>query len=409
MTRPQIDYGKLFQATPTACVILGPDLVILDANQAYLRATGRTRQELLGRYLFDAFPQNPADPGADDLKTSLQRVLDRREEDAMALQKYDLPVPGRPGVFEEHWWTLISSPVAAPDGSVGWIIHRVEDVTAFVEARRSGRGPGQAGSHEEELEAELFARARDLQRLNEELRQAHGRERQVALALQQSMLHCPDLARHPRVAVRYLPATELNVCGDWYDLVDLPEGCLAVAVGDVVGHGLQAAAVMGMLRSSLGTAMRAIHSPAQALEALDLYACSVEDALGTTAVNVLVDPRNARLTYSSAGHLPPVLLRPDGTCDLLDQATAPPLGARTERVPFPEATLAGEPGQTLVLYTDGLVERRGEDIDTGVRRLTEALSRHRHLGVERLADALLGDLTLSDGPCDDVALLIARL
>ena len=84
-------------------------------------------------------------------------------------------------------------------------------------------------------------------------------------------------------------------------------------------------------------------------------------------------------------------------------------GARTERVPFPEATLAGEPGQTLVLYTDGLVERRGEDIDTGVRRLTEALSRHRHLGVERLADALLGDLTLSDGPCDDVALLIARL
>lgn len=409
MTTPQIDYARLFQATPTACVILGPDLVILDVNRAYLKATGRAREELLGSYLFDAFPQNPADPGADDLKTSLQRVLDRGEEDTMALQKYDLPAPDRPGAFEEHWWTLISSPVTAPDGTVAWIIHRVEDVTAFVQARRSGRGPGEAGSHEEELEAELFARARELQRLNEELRQAHGRERQVALALQESMLHCPDLGRHPQVAVRYLPATELNVCGDWYDLVDLPEGRFAVAVGDVVGHGLQAAAVMGMLRSSLGTAMRAMRSPARALEALDLYACSVEHALGTTAVKVLVDPRNALLTYSSAGHLPPVLLCPDGTCDLLDQATAPPLGARAEHASFPEATAACAPGQTLVLYTDGLVERRGEDIDTGLRRLTEALSRHRRLGVERLADALLRDLTLSDGPCDDVALVIARL
>ncbi|HEY5835055.1 PP2C family protein-serine/threonine phosphatase [Streptomyces sp.] len=409
---PQIDYRALFAATPSPYLVLGPDLVIVDVNEAYLRATGRSRPELVGQYLFEAFPDNPADPDADgvrNLDASLHRVLRFREPDTMALQKYDIPVADRPGVFEERWWSPINTPVLGPDGQVVWIIHRVEDVTAFV-LSRPARPAGGTLSEREAMEAELYARARELQRLNEELRRAHARERQVAVTLQEAMLRSPDLARHRDVAVRYLPAVgSLNVCGDWYDVVDLPHDGFGVAVGDVVGHGLEAAAVMGMLRSALSAAVRAVDGPARALEVLGLYSRSVEGALATTVVKAVIDTRSHRITYSSAGHPPPVLVHPDGTCDLLDHATDPPLGARPKHASRPQAAVPYTPGDTLVLYTDGLIERRGEDIDTGLQRLTDALARDSRLGPERLADALLAHLGVSGGARDDIALVVVRL
>ncbi|MFE1783874.1 PP2C family protein-serine/threonine phosphatase [Streptomyces sp. NPDC059506] len=406
----EIDYAALFAATPSPYLVLGPDLVIVDVNRAYLAATGRTRDDLLGRHIFDAFPDNPADPEADgvrNLNASLQRTLLHKEPDTMTLQKYDIPAADRPGGFEERWWSPINTPVLGPDGAVAWIIHRVEDVTEFV---RSRRPPGaEPNAPQEVMEAELYARAQDLRRLNEELRQAHARERRVALTLQESMLHTPDLERHKEVAVRYLPAVgSLNVCGDWYDVVDLPDGCFAVAVGDVVGQGLEAAAVMGMLRSALSAAIRAVNSPASAMEILGRYARSIDGALATTAVKVLVNASTRLLTYSSAGHLPPVLVHADGSFELLDRATDPPLGARSEILPGPQAALPYSPGDTLVLYTDGLVERRGEDIDTGLARLTDTLSLHARLDVEHLADTLVDRLG-GDGACDDTALVVVRL
>jgi serine phosphatase RsbU (regulator of sigma subunit) len=260
------------------------------------------------------------------------------------------------------------------------------------------------------MEAELYARARELQRLNEELRHAHTRERQIGVALQEAMLQVPDLARHQNVAVRYLPATgSLNVCGDWYDLADLPDGRFAVSVGDVVGHGLEAAAVMGMLRSALSAAIRALERPAQALEVLGLYARAVDGALNTTVVKALVDPRSRLIIYSSAGHPPPVLAHADGSCELLDQATDPPLGARPQHVPRPQAGQSYTPGDTLVLYTDGLIERRYEDIDISLSRLTDALGRYSTLSPERLADALLARLGVAGGARDDIALVVVRL
>ncbi|MER6738243.1 PP2C family protein-serine/threonine phosphatase [Streptomyces puniciscabiei] len=410
----QMDYAALFAAAPSPYLVLTPDLVIAEVNRAYLEATRRTREDLLGRHLFDAFPDNPADPSADgvrNLHASLRRVLASGEPDTMALQKYDIPVMGRPGVFEERWWSPINIPVPGPDGSVDFIIHRVEDVTAYVKSHSPGRSPDRQLTDREVLEAELYARARELQRLNEELRQAHARERQVAVTLQQAMLSAPDLARHDDdVAVRYLPATgSLNVCGDWYDLVDLRDGRFAAAVGDVTGHGLEAAAVMSMLRSALSAAIRALELPAKALEVVGLYARSVRGALNTTAVKTLIDPTSHLITYSSAGHPPPILLHPDGTCDLLDQATDPPLAARMQHVPRPEADQTYTPGDTLVLYTDGLIERRGEDIDTGLGRLTGALARYRALGPEAMADALLAHLGVAGGARDDIALIIIRL
>lgn len=409
---PDIDYTALFAATPSPYLVLGPDLVIVDVNEAYLRATGRSMQDLVGRHLFDAFPDNPADANADgvrNLNASLQRVLRSKQPDTMAVQKYDIPVVSRPGAFEERWWSPINTPVLGPDGQVAWIIHRVEDVTEFVRSHPPGP-PGGLLARRQVMEAELYARARELQRLNEELRQAHARERQVAVRLQEAMLHSPDLDRHRNVAVRYLPAVgSLNVCGDWFDVVNLPEGCFGVAVGDVVGHGLEAAAVMGMLRSALSAAVRALREPATSLEVLGLYSRSVEGALATTAFQAVVDTRHHQITYSSAGHPPPVLLHPDGTYDLLDQATDPPLGARPEHVPRPHAALPYDSGDTLVLYTDGLIERRDEDIDAGLHRLTDALAHHGRTDPDSLADALLAGLGVAGGARDDIALIVVRV
>lgn len=410
---PEIDYTGVFAALPSPCLVLSTDLVIADANAAFSEVTGRSQAELLGQYLFDVFPDNPADEEADGaatLKASLHRVLSSRQTDHMALQKYDIPVAGNPEVFKERWWTAINVPVLGPDGNVAWIIHRSEDMTDVVRSRRTAHLPSVRPGREAVMEAELYARARQLQQLNEELRQAHARERRVAVALQEAMLHSPDLAWHPNIAVRYLPATgSLNVCGDWYDAVDLPADRFTVAVGDVVGHGLAAATVMGRLRSALSAATRTVHGPAQALEVLGLYARSVEGALAATAVQVLVDCHSHLLIYSSAGHPPPVLLHPDGTCELLDQATDPPLGARPEHVPRPQANTAYSPGDTLILYTDGLIERRGEDIDTGLTRLTSTLATCTEFSAEHLADALLARLDVASGADDDIAIVVVRL
>lgn len=166
---------------------------------------------------------------------------------------------------------------------------------------------------------------------------------------------------------------------------------------------------MGMLRSALSAAARSVAGPAQALKVLGLYARSVDKALATTVIQALIDTARHEVTYSSAGHPPPVLLHADGTHALLDQATDPPLGAHPEHEPRPQARLAYTPGDTLVLYTDGLIERRDEDIDASLARLTDALSRYSRFSPERLADALLARLGVSAGARDDIALVVVRL
>lgn len=413
MERSEIDYAALFAATPSPYLVLDQGLTIVDANRAYLRATGRSHDDLVGQYIFDAFPANPDDPwshGVENLAASLHRVLDLRRVDTMALQKYDIPVVSRPGEFEERWWSPINTPVFGPDGSVVRIIHRVEDVTRFIRDR--GRLPSADEASDERFrsaETELYARAQELQKVNEELRRAHARESRVALTLQEAMLYSPDLPR-PGVAVRYLPAVgTLNVCGDWYDVTDVSGAGFAAAVGDVVGHGLEAAGIMGMLRSALSAAMRATDRPARALQILDLYAGSVEGAQSATALKVRVDTDEQLITYSSAGHLPAVLLHSDGACELLDRATDPPLASRPEVLPRPEAIAPYVAGDSLVLYTDGLVERRDENIGQGIGRLTTALASCGGLDAERIADNVLAGMGVSHGAPDDIALVVINL
>ncbi|MER6377961.1 SpoIIE family protein phosphatase [Streptomyces mirabilis] len=412
MTTAEIDFEELFDAAPNSYLVLDADLVVRYANRAYLQVTGRTREELVGRSILAVFPDTPAAPAAArDFGASLHRVLDSCEPDVVAPQRFDIPVVGRPGEIEERWWCGMSSPVLGPNGTVKWIIARADDVTEFMRSPLIHELTQPLSKQATGIAAQVYTRSRDLEQLNEKLRQAHAREREIAVTLQEVMLRSPDLARHRDIAVRYLPASgSLNVCGDWYDVVDLPPDRYAIAVGDVVGHGLEAAAVMGMLRSALSAAIRAVPSPAQALEVLGLYVRAVDGALATTAAKVLIDPRSRLIIYSNAGHPPPVLLHPDGSCQMLDQATDPPLGARPDHVPRPQAGLPYTPGDTLVLYTDGLIERRGEDIDTGLARLTDALAQYSTLPVEELADALLAHLGVTGGSQnDDIALVVARL
>ncbi len=250
-------------------------------------------------------------------------------------------------MWEERYWSPVNVPVFGPDGRVALLLHREEDITELVR----GRGGKDRATV---LEAELYSRARELQEVNERLREAHARERDVALSLQKAMLPAPVPVRHHRAAVRYRPgAGVLNVCGDWYELVERPDGRIAVAVGDVVGQGLAAAGVMGQLRSALTAASLVTDGPAQALDTLGLYARSVDGAESATAVLCVVDATNRTIAYSNAGHPPPALLYPDGTVDFLDQATDPPLGARPEHCPRPQAEAVFTEGPPLCCIPTG--------------------------------------------------------
>lgn len=400
MAGPGIDYHAIFEASPSATLVLSPAFVILDANPAYQQLVGRTREDLVGRYVFDAFPQDDTSELA-DLQASLRRVLENRTQDVAGFVRHDIEEPDRPGVFAERYWSPVNAPVLDSGGRVALVVHRLEEITDLVRA-----GAPDVDHRHRRMQLELYARSRELQQVNERLREANARERAVALALQEAMLPAPQPLAHHEAAVRYRPAVNtLNVCGDWYDVTRLPGGEYAVAVGDVVGHGLAAAGVMGQLRSALSAAIRVVDGPAAALDALDLYARSVEGALSTTAVQTVVDPDRRRIAYSSAGHPPPALADPGGEVRFLDGATDPPLGAAPDHSPRPEATTAYSDGSTLVLYTDGLVERRGEDIDRGLRRLADRLAKYQVLDPGELADRLLG---LGLG-ADDTAVVVVRL
>ncbi|WP_328869775.1 SpoIIE family protein phosphatase [Streptomyces sp. NBC_00287] len=409
MNDTAMDYAAVFQALPGMVALLTPELVYADVNEDFLRAAGRKREQVVGRHIFDVFPENPDNPSAQGMRnveTSMRRVLATGERDTMALQRYDVEYPDRPGEWEERYWSPVNAPVFGPDGHVVLLVHRVEEVTELIRARG-----GPTGSRARVMEAELYTRARELQELNEQLRQAHAREREVALALQEAMLPARHQVRHQAAAVRYRPAVgALNVCGDWYDMVELVGGNrIGVSVGDVVGHGLAAAGVMGQLRSALSAASRVAEGPAQALDVLGRYAHVVDGAESATAVTTFVDFDHRTIAYSSAGHPPPVLLHADGRVEFLDRATDPPLDARPDPVPRPQAETRFTEGATLVLYTDGLVERRREDIYAGLTRLADSLVTHCHDDPEILADAVLLDLLPPGGATDDTALVVVRL
>ncbi|MGV9564316.1 PP2C family protein-serine/threonine phosphatase [Streptomyces sp. NPDC003480] len=367
MTEPEVDYAAVFQALPGAVALLTPELVYADVNAEFMGIAGRTREQLVGRFLLEDRSANDR-PFLLKVSASLRKVADTAERDTLALQRLDVKDPDQPEVGHERYWNLTTIPVFGPDGRLALLLHRVEDVTELIRAR------------------------------------------EVALTLQEAMLPAPRRVGHHPAAVRYRPATEaLNVAGDWYDLIDLPRDRIAVAVGDVVGHGLPAARVMGQLRSALSAACLVAEGPARALDVLGLYARTIDGAENSTVATTFIDWGTRTITYSSAGHPPPALLHRDGTVEFLDQATDPPLGARPRHMPRIQAAAAFHEDAVLALYTDGLIERRHEDIDTGLARLADSLAHHQANDPENLADAVLTDLLPSGDATDDTALVIVRL
>ncbi len=286
----------------------------------------------------------------------------------------------------------IRSALAAPLQAHG----RVVGVLSLVDSV-SGRTQG-----EEELL--LARRLADRAAVAIENARLHRRERERALTLQRSLL--PQ--RLPAVpglstAARYLPARSGGgeVGGDWYDVVRLPGGRVAIVVGDVMGRGLSAAALMGQVRAALRAYAVQDQAPAEVLTSADELVRGLAEDVLVTCVYAVLDARDGSLALANAGHVPPLLLAASGGGEALE-STGPPLGAGGGE-DYGERTYVVGPGGLLALYTDGLVESRDADLDVGLRRLAGRLD-----PAAPDLDALAARVT--DGPDrdDDVALLLVR-
>lgn len=234
-------------------------------------------------------------------------------------------------------------------------------------------------------------------------------ERDLADALQRSLLpEGPLLAPGGDVAVRYLSAeTEAQVGGDFYDLTVVGQGVpWVMSVGDVGGKGARAAAVMGQLRAATRAYALEGHTPAGVIRRLDTLFENLAASDFTTCVVASYDPVGHILSWANAGHLPPLLRRADGKIEWLDDAATVPLGLGGSDVPS-EMSMRLDSGDLLVLYTDGLVERREEPIDDGLERLADALDTISG-DVEAIATGVLEQLLREATRSDDIALLVFR-
>ncbi|WP_199578468.1 SpoIIE family protein phosphatase [Streptomyces sp. CRB46] len=232
-------------------------------------------------------------------------------------------------------------------------------------------------------------------------------ERDTALALQRSLLphRAPDRPGLG-IATRYRPADDTSeIGGDWYDVLPLAGDGTALVIGDVMGSGATAAATMGQLRTATRALARLDLPPGAVLSGLDSLAEDLDSSFATCTY-LTCRPAAGTCEIATAGHLPPVVIRPDGTTGLIDPAPGPPLGIGGTTFTTHRFTLA--PGSRVLLYTDGLVETRTDPIDDRLQLLLDLLTRHAHRELEDTCDLLLEELR-HPGSRDDVALLLASL
>lgn len=276
-------------------------------------------------------------------------------------------------------YTITCTPVAVPSGagqSDGGVLIFAADVTDHAEAA-------------------------------ERLRASERRQRETAVTLQRSLL--PQELEEPddlRIAAVYHPGgTETAVGGDWYDVITLGGGRTALVIGDVMGRGVRAAAVMGQLRTAVRAYARLDLPPHEVLQLLDGLATEIDPNQIATCAYAVHDPNEGRLVYASAGHLP-ILVRDEcGTVLRADEPTGPPLG--TGGWTHASGSIPLGPGSTAVFYTDGLVERRNEDLDEGIAALERALS--GATGTPQVVcDRLVRSTGVTADHDDDVAVLVLQ-
>ncbi|MFD7630019.1 SpoIIE family protein phosphatase [Streptomyces sp. NPDC059851] len=262
---------------------------------------------------------------------------------------------------------------------------------------------GPFGSDDVVLAGELAARAA----ISIDNARLYQHEHETAVLLQRSML--PQHITAPtgiEVAHRYLPASDINeVGGDWYDVLQLPDGRAALLIGDVMGHGMPAAAVMGRLSASVRALGRLDLPPTDMLHQLEAALADLAEPMLATFLYVTCDPRTGECTVTRAGHPPPVAVQPDGSAWVVSTPPGVPLGVGG--IDFTTTRLPLQPGSLLVLYTDGLIEARGTDIDDRLGELTRLLAEPER-PLDHLCDTLVTGLVPASAD-DDIAILIARI
>jgi PAS domain S-box-containing protein len=348
----------------------------VDASDEYLRIVGRTREELTAMAYHEVVDLliHPDD------RERVQRILDAADAAHEPRFGYETRLVRPDG--ETVLIAVFGETVLADDGSVEGLRGTIQDITE----RRAA----------EEALAMAAANA-----------EAAAREHSIADQLQRSLLPQKGFdLDHLEVATFYRAGVEgTQVGGDWYDVIELGGGRTALVVGDVMGRGVRAAAVMGQLRAAVRAYARLDLPPADLLESLDGLVREIDEDQIVTCIYAVFDPSDRMLRFANAGHLPPIVAVPGGECRIVDGEENPPLGVGPFNLRQHSVRL--ESNARVVLYTDGLVERRGEDLGLGIDTLAKHVA-----GLTGPVDGVPEELVaamLPDGPDDDVAILVARV
>jgi PAS domain S-box-containing protein len=361
----EASFRDLADTAPVMIWTTDTDGLVTFVNEGWMRFTGTTLDEELGA------------------SWSLGVHLDDVEE---MLASWHAALAGR-NVWE-YEYRLMSS-----GGEYRWIVDR--GVPRYERGEFAGYVGAAVDIHERVL-------------MQERLRQHYEIEHTIAETLQRSLL--PE--RLPKIegldlVPRYLPSAGRGAAigGDWYDALERPDGRVALVVGDVAGHGLRAAATMGQLRNSFRAYGLVEASPAEVVARVNRLVTSGGEDVMATVLYLILDRETGEVTFSAAGHPPPLLLAPDGP-RFLEGGRSVPIGAADPAV-FREATGVLPPGSTLLLYTDGLVERRGVPLEESLDALAAAVGRAED-DLDLLCDRVLDTVLPRRDPVDDVALLAVR-
>ncbi len=406
-----VDYHAVFSVLTAPKAVLAPDLTILDANESLLRTIGAPASAVVGRHYLDVFPVHGPDGSAvDRVVLSLERVARTGRLEMIGPHRYDLRGPG--GGWAERWWITTNLPVLDAAGRVTAVVHRAEDVTSVVQAGGT-TAPEPPSGPADPTALSVVDQALLLGSSVDRYADVITRERSASLALQDSVLTPPPRIPGLTIDVRYRPAVpEVHVGGDWYDAFVHPDGEATVVVGDVTGHDVAAAAHMAHLRGVLRSVAFATDAgPAEALDAAERTAEGLGlQALSTVAVARIGTPGltgRRSVCWASAGHVPPVVRRADGTAHLLTARPSPMLGVGLGG-PRAEHETSLDPGDTLLLYTDGLVERRDRSLRDVLDELPGRVEALGAVPPDALLDTLLAEL-VPLGSQDDVALVMVHV
>lgn len=363
------DAASLFDRAPCGYLTAQPDGTIVRANETILRWIGRERDAVIGTLFQELFTRG----GQIFYETHLSPLLRLQgavEEVALDLRTND----------DARFPVLVNATLELDTSGVARLIR-----AAIFDAR-------QRRAYEREL-----VRMRD-------------DEHHIAQVLQDNLL-ASDLPASPRleIAAHYAPAIEgLSVGGDWYDAFMLTPGRVALVVGDIMGKGLAAAAAMGHLRSAVRAYAAVGQRPGALLGQLDAFVAIEKATRFATVIYVQFDLDSGSAVMASAGHPPALLARPDGTTTLVWEGRSAPLGAYHTPFERTETTVHLDPGTRLLLYTDGLIERRNEPLDLGFSNLADATVGTRGTTLAAQVADIVATLRLKGANFDDVCLLATR-